>query len=71
MTPEQVKALRKRAGLSQEDFGAELGVSTQTICHWEKGKHRPVSLGLRKLRAFSFNLHLQDKLDDKNDSDKV
>ncbi len=41
MTAEEIKALRIRLGLSQEKFGAEVGVSTQTVCHWETGKHKP------------------------------
>ena len=36
-----VKADRKRAGLSAEDYGRLVGVSAQTIYNWEQGKSKP------------------------------
>lgn len=33
--------LRKRKGLSQEQFGYELGVSRQTVSNWELGQSYP------------------------------
>jgi DNA-binding transcriptional regulator YiaG len=36
-----VRAQRNRLGLSAEDYGKLLGVSGQTIYHWEQGKSRP------------------------------
>jgi len=34
-------SLRKKLGLSAADMGKLLGVSLQTIYHWEKGQSRP------------------------------
>lgn len=34
-------ALRKKLGLSAADMGKLLGVSPQTIYHWEKGQAKP------------------------------
>lgn len=36
-------ALRKKLGLSAADMGKLLGVTLQTIYHWEKGQSRPRS----------------------------
>ncbi len=34
-------SLRKKLGLSAADMGKLLGVSLQTIYHWEKGQSKP------------------------------
>ena len=36
-----VRAQRRRLKLSAEEFGKLVGVSGQTIYHWEQGKSRP------------------------------
>ena len=37
----EVLALRRRLGLSQQQFAAELGVRQQTISEWEIGRYAP------------------------------
>lgn len=44
-----VRAQRRRTGLSAEEYGALLGVSSQTIYLWEHGKSRPRESQLKKL----------------------
>jgi putative transcriptional regulator len=39
-TPE-VRDLRRRARLTQEEFAARLGVPVETIRNWEQGKRAP------------------------------
>lgn len=39
--PQGVRAHRDRLGLSAEDFGRLLGVSSQAIYNWEQGTARP------------------------------
>lgn len=39
--PQGVRAHRDRLGLSAEDFGRLLGVSSQAIYNWEQGSARP------------------------------
>jgi putative transcriptional regulator len=37
----EVKSLRRRAGLTQVEFAARLGVPVETIRNWEQGKRMP------------------------------
>ncbi len=46
-----MKAQRKRLKLSAEDYGRLVGVSGQTIYHWEQGKTRPQEAQLVALAA--------------------
>ena len=38
---EKITELRKRKGLSQEEFGSELGVSRQAVSKWEMAQTTP------------------------------
>ena len=40
-SPRSVRAHRKRLKLSADDYSKLVGVSMQTIYHWEQGKSRP------------------------------
>ncbi|MBL8517301.1 MAG: helix-turn-helix transcriptional regulator [Betaproteobacteria bacterium] len=42
---------RKRLGLSAADFGTLLGVSGQSIYHWEQGKAKPRAAQLHAIHA--------------------
>lgn len=44
-------AMRKKKGLSAAELGTLVGVSAQTIYHWESGKSRPRLEGLASLAA--------------------
>ncbi len=37
-----VKAIRRKAGLSQEDFAREFGFTIEQIRSWEQGRARPL-----------------------------
>ena len=47
---EKITELRKRQGLSQEEFGAEIGVSRQAVSKWEMAQTTP---DLNKILAMS------------------
>lgn len=47
----RLAAMRKKKGLSAAELGALVGVSAQTIYHWESGKSRPRQEGLANLAA--------------------
>jgi putative transcriptional regulator len=36
-----VKAIRARLGMTQEEFAARFGFSVNTLRHWEQGKRAP------------------------------
>lgn len=50
MTPDEIKALRKKLKLSQEGMGHLIGVSFTTINRWELGKRKPTLLALARLK---------------------
>lgn len=39
-----VRFMRKSIGLSQEKFGDAVGVTTASVCRWEKGVRKPKEL---------------------------
>ena len=39
--PEMRRALRKSAGLSQEDVAQALGVNRESVSRWERGQRHP------------------------------
>src|SRR5699024_3328654 len=49
---EKLISLRKSKGLSQEELGAELNVTRQTISKWESGQSYPVVQRLVLLSVF-------------------
>jgi superfamily II DNA or RNA helicase len=53
MKPDEIKQIRMKLGLSQQDFAASLGVSFATVNRWENGKARPQKDRLVRLRAMT------------------
>jgi putative transcriptional regulator len=39
--PVDVKAVRKKVGMSQREFAASFGISLGTLRHWEQGTRQP------------------------------
>ena len=52
MNGQQIKALRFRLGLTQEDFAAKIGVSVSTVQRWETNKRQPSLLAIKSIQAF-------------------
>jgi putative transcriptional regulator len=48
-----VRALRRRLGMSQEKFAAEIGVSFSTVNRWENAHRRPSPLSWRAVQEFA------------------
>lgn len=44
-----IKAIRKRLGLTQEEIAQKLGVSWVTIARWEAGKSKPSKLAQKAI----------------------
>jgi DNA-binding transcriptional regulator YiaG len=53
-TPQRIRALRERLGLTQREAAELVGVNDSMWCHWEKGRHPPT-------RPFEILLGLLDK----------
>ena len=56
-----IYTLRTRAGLSQSELAAEIGVSNKAVSKWEVGKAKPSIEAIRKL-ANLFQLSVDDLL---------
>ena len=52
-----VQALRKRIGLTQEEFAAKFAVSLGTLRHWERGDRTPHGPALVLLRVIEKEQH--------------
>ena len=55
-----VRELRQLTGLTQEQFGLQIGVSYEMVSRWENGRMQPSSLALRQLER------IMQELDDCN-----
>lgn len=58
MTATDIKKLRAKFKLTQEDFAHMLGVTFQTVNRWERGASKPSRLALNKMNQ------LKDKEDE-------
>lgn len=47
---EQIRGLRSRLGLTQQELAEALGVRQQTVSEWETGSYRPRGASVRMLR---------------------
>jgi putative transcriptional regulator len=43
----QIKDLRYRLEMTQEQFAVKLGVTTSSVCRWERGESQPSPLAIR------------------------
>lgn len=57
LTPDTIRDLRRRLGLTQTDFAKRLnetipglGVNQGTVARWETGKHRPSGVAAAAIR---------------------
>ena len=50
-----VKALRAKVGMTQEQFAARFGFSTATLRHWERGDRAPHGPALVLLNVIEHN----------------
>ena len=57
MNGNQIRNLRQRLGLTQEEFAHRLGVTLCTVNRWENNKSVPSRLALRQLEHFSTENH--------------
>lgn len=53
MMPKQIKALRKKLGLTQQELADSIGAQRVTIARWENGSSRPTGAYLMLLLKVS------------------
>jgi len=49
---EEIKRIRHKALMSQEDFAKEIGVSCITVTRWETGKAKPNLKAMRLIDSY-------------------
>ena len=49
MEPKEIKALRKRLGLTQTQMADKIGVTKTSVLNWENGIAKPSKLARREL----------------------
>jgi DNA-binding transcriptional regulator YiaG len=68
LTPERIRGLRKKLGISMRELGILTGTSLGAILSWEKGEFKPrgekkaALVGLRKLRKREVRKLLTEKV---------
>ena len=55
---EDIAALRKFVGLSQDAFAEALGISVHTLRNWEQGRRKPEGPALALLRIAARHPHI-------------
>lgn len=50
--PEEIKRLRRRCFLTQEDFANKLGVAFSTVNRWEQRKSKPNLVAMKNIKTF-------------------
>jgi transcriptional regulator with XRE-family HTH domain len=66
--PKLVKELRRRLGLTQEQFAQKVGVTYGSVNHWENGKRRPQPFLIRRLLEIEEELDAESKAPPKRKS---
>lgn len=56
ITPDQIKALRARLDMTQEELADAVGTYGITVSRWENGHHAPLPIYVRALRALERTL---------------
>ncbi|HDY90152.1 MAG TPA: XRE family transcriptional regulator [bacterium] len=51
-----IKALRKKLNLTQEQLAEKIGVSWRTICRWENSNIKPSPLAQKAIEKLQKNL---------------
>jgi DNA-binding transcriptional regulator YiaG len=51
MSPEEIRALRKKLKMEQKEFAALVGCTLFQISRWERGRVVPSPLAVKALRA--------------------
>ena len=61
MSPENIRSIRVRSGLTQVEFARALSVAQSTVSQWELGKKRPGDPYVATLRRWDQHLSRMEK----------
>lgn len=50
--PEEIRKIRQRLFMTQEDFAKEIGVVFSTVNRWEGGKSKPNLSAMKSIKEF-------------------
>ena len=50
--PEEIKRIRLRSFLTQQDFAKKIGVAFSTVNRWESGRAKPNLKAMKNINAF-------------------
>ena len=50
--PEEIKNIRQRSFLSQDEFAKEIGVAFSTVNRWEGGKSKPNLSAMKSINKY-------------------
>ena len=50
--PEEIKKLRQRSFLTQQDFAKKIGVAFSTVNRWESGRAKPNLKAMKSINTF-------------------
>jgi DNA-binding transcriptional regulator YiaG len=76
-TPERIKRLRNKLGISQRELGILVGSTTGAVLSWEKGKFKPQGekkaalVALRKVRKRDVKKMLAEMAGEKGENEKA
>ena len=52
--PEEIKKIRQRSFLTQQDFAKKIGVAFSSVNRWETGRAKPNLKAMKKINTFCF-----------------
>lgn len=50
--PDEIRKIRQRLFITQEDFAKEIGVAFSTVNRWEGGKSKPNLSAMKNIKEF-------------------
>lgn len=56
--PKEVKRIRQRSFLTQQDFADKIGVAFSTVNRWESGRAKPNLKAMKSINAFCLENNL-------------
>lgn len=62
MTPNRIKALRKRLNLTQQQLADRIGARQHTIARWETGRNEPKGAYLKALNELAAKVKIKRKI---------